>query len=194
MPSDFNAKVYISLNPDLHRYSEDQATTHYLNHGFFEKRKYKTELPSDFNANTYISPKPDLHRYFEDQATTHCLDHGFYENRKYRNNVFHITHYVNNSNKVYIGNNEEFYNNYRHIIVTVNDDNQFCINDKNIKIEKLTNIIANFCDILVVHMSLYYGNGYKVAFNMVDYLRKKLTRVKILFVDDYFSLLPLPLP
>jgi len=43
VPSDFNWKIYLGLNPDVakvHR-TETGAIKHWLDHGFYEKRRYR---------------------------------------------------------------------------------------------------------------------------------------------------------
>ena len=55
LPSDFNWKRYVDLNKDIgHIKNENDAVTHYLNHGINENRVYKYKIPRDFNWKTYI--------------------------------------------------------------------------------------------------------------------------------------------
>ena len=74
LPANFDAKVYLSLYPDLEKAAkrvEDRklwAMNHYINHGKKENRSYtftqfyKDHLPADFDAKVYISLHSDLEK------------------------------------------------------------------------------------------------------------------------------------
>ena len=190
LPSDFNPQTYISLNPDLDGYSEKDAKLHYLNYGFFEKRNYKMSLPFDFDPQTYISLNPDLYKFNHSEACKHYIQYGMQELRKYKSkNIFHITHNFGGGTQVYVENIKNIFTTYQHNFVYIINENQVRINEKNIEIDEFANIIAYSCDILIVHHLLYHNMGYQIAFTMVDLL-KKTTCLKIMFVHDYFLLIP----
>ena len=86
LPSDFNWKRYVDLNKDIgHIKNENDAVTHYLNHGINENRVYKYKIPRDFNWKTYIFLNEDL-QFIKDeyQAIKHYCINGKHENRDYK--------------------------------------------------------------------------------------------------------------
>lgn len=96
LPDDFNWKDYISLNSDLSGLNQQNSEKHYLQFGYFERRKYHKKkppqiiegpfgnLPSDFNWETYILVNNDLSNMKKDQAVKHYLKYGIKEKREYK--------------------------------------------------------------------------------------------------------------
>ena len=114
LPAGFDPKVYLSLNPDLKAYIDNNPAViaaaggedkwvinHYLNSGKNEKRQYQlpavVSLPAGFDPKVYISLNPDLKDYIDrhpeeiaaaggaDQwAINHYLSHGKGENRAFQ--------------------------------------------------------------------------------------------------------------
>lgn len=63
MPSGFDWRTYLFLNPDLIRaglVTEVQAAVHYLRHGMKEDRVIHYDLPPDFNFGDYLRRNPGL--------------------------------------------------------------------------------------------------------------------------------------
>jgi len=100
VPDDFNWITYNELNTDLRDivdgesvyYDEEKSKIHYVRHGFFEGRKYKTDVPDDFNWITYNELNTDLRDivdgqslyYDEEHSKVHYVRHGIFEGRKYK--------------------------------------------------------------------------------------------------------------
>ena len=97
LPSDFNVSDYKKLNKDLGNLSDNDAISHYLNHGIIENRTYKNilphtnldKLPSDFNVLDYKKLHKDLGNLSDNDAISHYLNHGIIENRTYTNILPH---------------------------------------------------------------------------------------------------------
>jgi hypothetical protein len=53
IPSDFNEKMYLKLNPDIQDEFGNNCKLHYENYGYYENRKYKIDIPEDFNEKIY---------------------------------------------------------------------------------------------------------------------------------------------
>jgi hypothetical protein len=83
IPNNFNIKNYILLNPDLINLNEEDATYHYENYGFYEKRKYHF-VPEDFDYKEYLNLNPDLDETNEEIAKYHYNNYGYHEKRKYK--------------------------------------------------------------------------------------------------------------
>lgn len=94
LPLDFNAEVYLELNPDLAE-SGLNPFWHYITVGKQERRPYKPELlpahkgkrqplPLDFDPEEYRRIHPDL-EHFTGSLEDHFLDYGIFEHRRYRN-------------------------------------------------------------------------------------------------------------
>jgi hypothetical protein len=100
IPSDFNWKVYVRLNPDLNQTSnEEDITHHYINHGMNENRRYKINIPNDFNWKKYLQLNEDLSKNWNEKETTeHYVCDGFFQNRKYTDidSKLNIIDYTNN--------------------------------------------------------------------------------------------------
>ena len=101
LPLDFDAKTYISLNPDVAQ-SGQNPYLHYIAQGQYEGRTYKNEpsqsnfpqhppLPEDFDAEEYRRLNPDLKSY-EGDLREHFLQYGIPELRKYREVDPYISH------------------------------------------------------------------------------------------------------
>jgi hypothetical protein len=90
IPTDFQWKTYISLNPDLEKINtEEESKKHYLKYGKKENRLYK-KISDDFDWNIYIQLNPDLYEIkSKEEALTHYLKYGKNENRLYKkeNNI-----------------------------------------------------------------------------------------------------------
>ncbi len=98
LPTDFNARRYVDLHPDLAGFKGDVlgASEHYLRWGRDEGRLYKSakevledrfgQLPADFDAARYIDLHPDLEifRSDTDAAAAHYLQSGRAEGRRYK--------------------------------------------------------------------------------------------------------------
>ena len=91
LPIDFDWKIYLEINNDLTKCSEEDAKYHYLNFGKFENRKYKkNNLPIDFDWNLYLKLNQDIDQTSnEEQAKNHYLNYGIYENRQYKEFCFY---------------------------------------------------------------------------------------------------------
>lgn len=88
IPSDFNWKEYLSLNPDIAKdhSSKELATQHYKLHGEADKRPYKaSNIPDDFNWEEYLNLNPDIAKDHNSKelATLHYRLYGESENRLY---------------------------------------------------------------------------------------------------------------
>jgi len=84
LPSDFDAKEYLSLNADLNELSDEKAKLHYLAFGKTENRFYKIPLPNDFNTTEYLLLNEDLTGLSEIDAKLHYVTIGCSENRLYK--------------------------------------------------------------------------------------------------------------
>ena len=114
LPAGFDAKTYVSLNPDLKDYIDSNpaaiaaaggadkwATNHYLSYGKNEGRNFKkmegADLPAGFDVKAYVSLNSDLDQYIKDHpaditaaggadkwATSHYLSHGKNEGRNFK--------------------------------------------------------------------------------------------------------------
>ncbi|WP_312240061.1 sulfotransferase family 2 domain-containing protein [Pantoea sp.] len=87
LPPDFDAEVYLYLNPDVKQSGMD-AATHYCNYGRAEKRPYrnlydKSQLPQGFDPKAYLELNPDVGDAGL-EPEKHYLDFGCYEKRPYR--------------------------------------------------------------------------------------------------------------
>jgi len=92
IPPDFEWRTYLDINTDLNRCNEEDAKKHYLNHGIYEKRKYKKDLPVDFDWQIYLELNQDIdQKSNEKNVIYHYLNHGIYEKRKYKKNVHEDT-------------------------------------------------------------------------------------------------------
>lgn len=86
IPDDFDWRIYLACNSDVAKvnYTESFATTHWLNYGIKEGRKYKLDTPFDWKW--YVSKYPDLYkngiRTFND-AIKHYSLYGKFEGRTY---------------------------------------------------------------------------------------------------------------
>ena len=87
IPSDFDEKIYLKLNPDVDAAFNDNPHLHYENYGFFENRKYKVDVPKDFVGGVYLKLNPDLKEQYLNNPIDHYLNYGFFENRKYKVDV-----------------------------------------------------------------------------------------------------------
>jgi len=85
IPSDFNEEIYLKLNPDIKEEFENNSQLHYINHGFFENRKYKINIPDDFDEEKYLKINPDVKENYHDSGAHHYINHGFFEKRSYNN-------------------------------------------------------------------------------------------------------------
>ncbi len=89
IPSNFNWTYYLDTYPDLRNAgitTENDAITHYLNHGCKENRRYTPLIPLDFNWKSYIRNYIDLRQngiLTSQQAFTHYINHGKDEGRIY---------------------------------------------------------------------------------------------------------------
>ena len=92
LPLDFNEDLYYKLNPDVYNLNlldaKFTASIHYIDHGYFENRKYKVELPSDFNEEIYYKLNPDVKEQntinVEYTGILHYKTWGYFENRQYK--------------------------------------------------------------------------------------------------------------
>ena len=110
LPAGFDAKTYVSLNPDLDQFIKDHAadiaaaggadkwaTNHYLSHGKNEGRNFKkmeagaapvASLPEGFDVKAYVSLNPDLDQYIKDHPADITAAGGA--------DKWAINHYLNN--------------------------------------------------------------------------------------------------
>lgn len=94
VPKDFDWKMYLRLNPDLHLrpeefYNERTIVRHYLEFGRYEEpfRAYRLEKPEGFDWRSYLEVNKDLVRAgitTEEAAIEHYLGYGVREYRKTR--------------------------------------------------------------------------------------------------------------
>lgn len=89
VPSDFDWRMYLRLNPDLPKneiYNERSVVRHYLEFGRFEThvRAYKIEAPAGFDWQRYLSLHEDLPKAginTEMAAIEHYISYGVREQR-----------------------------------------------------------------------------------------------------------------
>ncbi len=86
LPSDFDSRAYLELNPDVAASLVD-AAKHYLQHGHEERRPYRfyTDLPDDFDPVTYLALNVDL-KGIEMTPEHHYRVYGGREKRPYKVN------------------------------------------------------------------------------------------------------------
>ena len=86
IPDDFDWRKYLTLSPDLPKdLNEEEAKTHYINHGFYENRLYKIDIPHDFDLKIYRFVNKDVPNDWDDEKVKmHYKNYGFYENRRYK--------------------------------------------------------------------------------------------------------------
>ena len=94
-----NINDYKELNSDLWDLTEYKLIYHYVNYGYYEKRKCKYEnIPIDFNVKDYTELNYDLRNCSEIEAKIHYELHGIYEKRKYKyenmSNDFNVKDYI----------------------------------------------------------------------------------------------------
>ena len=77
LPEDFDAEIYLKLNPDVQEAGEDPAI-HFLKYGLEEGRFW--QLPEDFDDEVYLKLNPDVKKAGEDPAI-HFLKYGLEEGR-----------------------------------------------------------------------------------------------------------------
>ena len=69
------------------RDTKEKAENHWLNFGFYEKRRYKVvTVPVDFDWKQYIANYPDLQHAginTKEKAERHWIEFGYFENRSY---------------------------------------------------------------------------------------------------------------
>ena len=93
LPLDFDWRTYLAIHTDLTQNgisTQEQAETHYLNHGQIEGRKYidhnKNNLPADFDWQLYLDMHIDLRNggiTTKQQAENHYIRYGIKEKRQY---------------------------------------------------------------------------------------------------------------
>ncbi len=77
LPADFDAEIYLKLNPDVKKAKEDPKL-HFLTYGIKEGRLW--QLPVDFDDEIYLRLNPDVKKAKEDPKS-HFLNHGIKEGR-----------------------------------------------------------------------------------------------------------------
>jgi glycosyltransferase involved in cell wall biosynthesis len=95
LPDDFDPEEYRRLHPDLAHYTGD-LTSHYLQHGIVEFRRYKEDrkplvpalkkyerLPSDFDPDIYVELNPDVDNP-QIVPQDHYVELGIHEGRQHR--------------------------------------------------------------------------------------------------------------
>jgi hypothetical protein len=107
LPPDFNWRFYLDSYPDLRNAglsTEEDAITHYQNHGSRENRRYRFDLPQSFDWEFYCTYNQDIMNAginTENDAKNHYLTHGFLENRLYTSKIppdFNWINYIKNYN------------------------------------------------------------------------------------------------
>jgi hypothetical protein len=126
IPSDFNWKVYISMNSDINHITNKQdAINHYCNYGINENRIYKFKLPIDFNWKAYVKLNQDInHITNQKSAIKHFCTYGANEKRPYKYRIpsdFNWKEYIKlNPSVRHITNKDNAMKHYRNYGVDTN--------------------------------------------------------------------------
>jgi hypothetical protein len=78
--------MYLTLNEDLINVlvTEELAISHYINYGYYEKRRYNMKLPDEFDCLTYRLLNEDINYMNDNELVIHYYKYGYLENRKYK--------------------------------------------------------------------------------------------------------------